>query len=167
MHDAAVVKKVRGKFAALDPVMDERVRRQWAASEAMALGWGGIEMVAVATGMSRTTIGVGMRELRVRAARPKAAIDSRVRRLGGGRKRRSEEDPKLREALEALELLEAAGSMTASATVSTPTTGPNGSDPGTAPAPTPESGNGEAHRSRPWWETDPVLGARYGFHESE
>jgi transposase len=102
MHDAAVVKKVRGKFAALDPVMDERLRRQWAASEAMALGWGGIEMVALATGMSRTTIGAGMRELRVRAARPKAAIDSRVRRPGGGRKRRTEDDPKLQEALEAL-----------------------------------------------------------------
>jgi transposase len=102
MRDAAVVKKVRGKFAALDPVMDERVRRQWAASEAMALGWGGIEMVALATGMSRTTIGTGMRELRARAARPKAAIDSRVRRPGGGRKRRTEDDPKLREALEAL-----------------------------------------------------------------
>jgi hypothetical protein len=102
MLDAAVVKKVQGKFAALDPVMDERVRRQWAASEAMALGWGGMEMVAVATGMSRTTIGAGMRELRARAARPKAAIESRVRRPGGGRKRRTEDDPKLREALEAL-----------------------------------------------------------------
>jgi transposase len=102
MHDAAVVKKVRGKFAALDPVMDERVRRQWAASEAMALGWGGIRMVAVATGISRTTIGAGMRELRGRAARPKATIDSRVRRPGGGRKRRTEDDPKLRAALEAL-----------------------------------------------------------------
>ncbi len=102
MQDAAVVKKVRGKFAALDPVMDERVRRQWAAAEAMALGWGGIEMVAVATGISRTTIGAGMRELRARAARPKAATDARVRRLGGGRKRRTEEDPELWEALEAL-----------------------------------------------------------------
>jgi transposase len=102
MHDAAVVKKVRGKFAALDPVMDERVRRQWAASEAMALGWGGIRMVAIATGMSRTTIGAGMGELRVRAARPKAAIDLRVRRPGGGRKRRTEDDPKLQAALEAL-----------------------------------------------------------------
>ena len=102
MQDAAVVKKVRGKFAALDPIMDERVRRQWAAAEAMALGWGGIEMVALATGISRTTIGAGMRELRARAARPKAATDTRVRRLGGGRKRRTEDDPELWDALEAL-----------------------------------------------------------------
>jgi transposase len=102
MRDAAVVKKVRGKFAALDPVMDERVRRQWAAAEALALGWGGIAKVAVATGMSRTTIGAGMRELHARAARPKAAVDVRVRRPGGGRKRRTEDDPELQEALEAL-----------------------------------------------------------------
>jgi len=97
-----VVKQVRGKFAALEAVMDERVRRQWAAAEAMALGWGGIERVAVATGMSRTTIGAGMRELRARAARPKAVVDARVRRPGGGRKRRTEDDPELQKALEAL-----------------------------------------------------------------
>jgi cytochrome c oxidase assembly factor CtaG len=40
-------------------------------------------------------------------------------------------------------------------------------DPATSPTPVPEAGNEEAHRSRPWWETDPVLGARYGFLESE
>ena len=42
MQDALVVKQIRGKFAALGPVMDERMRRQWAASEALALKWGGV-----------------------------------------------------------------------------------------------------------------------------
>jgi transposase len=102
MRDAAVAKKVRGKFAALDPVMDERVRRQWAAAEAMALGWGGVSMVASVTGISRTTICTGMRELRARAAQRKVAAESGIRRPGGGRKRRTEDDPGLLEALEAL-----------------------------------------------------------------
>jgi hypothetical protein len=43
--------------------MDERVRRRWAATEAMALGWGGISAVAVATGMARNTVASGVREL--------------------------------------------------------------------------------------------------------
>ena len=48
--------------------MDERVRRQWAASEATALAWGGISAVARATGISRTTIRAGVRELQERRA---------------------------------------------------------------------------------------------------
>jgi hypothetical protein len=41
--------------------MDERMRRQWAAAEAMELAWGGISCVAKATGISRTTILAGIR----------------------------------------------------------------------------------------------------------
>jgi transposase len=102
MQDAATIKQVRGKFAAMRGVMDERVRRQWAASEALALGWGGVSTVAVATGMSRNTIDVGIRELRARAAKPKANVGKRIRREGGGRKRCTELDAGLQEALETL-----------------------------------------------------------------
>lgn len=102
MQDAATIKNIRGKFAAMRGVMDERVRRQWAASEALALGWGGVSAVAAATGMSRNTIDVGVRELRARAAKPKSPVGVRVRRAGGGRKRATEVDEGLQEALEAL-----------------------------------------------------------------
>lgn len=40
MQDAAIVKRIRAKHASLRGVMNERVRRQWAASEALDLGWG-------------------------------------------------------------------------------------------------------------------------------
>jgi len=43
-------------------VMDERVRRQWAATEEVALARGGISVVARATGMSRNTIRAVIRE---------------------------------------------------------------------------------------------------------
>ena len=88
----------------LAPEMDERGRRQWAAAEASDLGWGGISTVARATGLSRPTITGGMRELDQPA--PKRALEAfRVRRPGGGRKRRTETDPELLEALEELEAL--------------------------------------------------------------
>ncbi|MFZ0781873.1 MAG: ISAzo13 family transposase [Candidatus Sulfotelmatobacter sp.] len=101
MQDAQVIARIETKYRLLEPEMDERWRRQWAATEARDVGWGGITAVAQATGMSRTTITAGLRELmlpeeeRVREA-------SRVRRFGGGRKSVAETDPGLLAALEAL-----------------------------------------------------------------
>ncbi len=109
MHDATVAGGIRRKFDALDPVMDERVRRQWAASEAMSLSWGGISLVAKATGMSRTTIRVGRRELQAREKPGAAPTTTRVRRPGGGGKPLTEVDPTLAQALEELVAPEARG----------------------------------------------------------
>jgi hypothetical protein len=81
--------------------MDERGRRQWAAAEARELGWGGVTAVAHATGLSRTTITAGRRELEL-PARQRSAEAARVRRPGGGRQRLTETDPGLVAALEAL-----------------------------------------------------------------
>jgi len=55
---------VRRKFELLRPLMNERLRRHWAACEAQSLPRGGITLVAQATGLSRTTIWAGLRELR-------------------------------------------------------------------------------------------------------
>lgn len=44
--------------------MNERSRRIWAATEARSIGWGGVSLVAEATGMARNTIAVGIRELK-------------------------------------------------------------------------------------------------------
>src|SRR4051812_11693149 len=103
MSDKDVVKGVRDKFEALAPVMGERVRRQWAAAEAMGLGRGGIAAVSTATGLSRTTVGVGIRELRGRAAGIAETVPvGRARRAGGGRKRLAATDATLLRDLEAL-----------------------------------------------------------------
>jgi hypothetical protein len=101
MATARVIKGVRRKFRALRPGMDERLRRQWAAAEARELGRGGITAVAYATGMSRTTITVGCRELAmpVKQRRQEAR---RVRRPGAGRRSLAETDPGLLAALEAM-----------------------------------------------------------------
>jgi hypothetical protein len=102
MQDAATIERIRAKYIALSPVMDERVRRHWAATEAMALGWGGITIAARATGLARNTIAAGLRELAQRSTRSNVSIDVRLRRPGGGRKPIAETDPLLLRALEEL-----------------------------------------------------------------
>ena len=88
---------VRQKFEALHPLMDERMRRWWAGSEAIALGRGGIAVVAEATGMARNTVVAGIRE-----QRSGASFEPSIRRRGGGRKRLTAQDPALLVALESL-----------------------------------------------------------------
>jgi hypothetical protein len=82
--------------------MDERMRRQWAAAEASALGWGGVTAVSLATGLARDTIAAGCRELEHRRAHPVEAVAVRIRSPGGGRKPLTETDPGLWQALDGL-----------------------------------------------------------------
>jgi hypothetical protein len=82
--------------------MDERMRRQWAASEATDLGWGGVTCVALATGLARNTIMAGAQELDYRQTHPRVALSPRIRALGGGRKPLTERDAGLQAALDAL-----------------------------------------------------------------
>jgi hypothetical protein len=95
------IAQIRRKFRAVSVEMDERGRRQWAAAEARELGWGGVSVVARATGLSRTTITVGLGELDLPTAQ-REAEGLRVRRPGGGRKPLTDSDPRLLAALEAL-----------------------------------------------------------------
>src|SRR5512135_3656767 len=81
--------------------MDERRRRPWATAEARELGWGGVSLVARATGRSRPTITAGFRELD-QPLPQRAAQSARVRRLGGGRRPLTETDSGLLAALESL-----------------------------------------------------------------
>jgi len=62
--------------------MDERMRRLWAGAEADALGWGGVAIVARATGMAISTVRKGRDEVRA-GARPADLV--RVRRSPGKR----------------------------------------------------------------------------------
>ena len=101
MHDARTIGRIQRKYRALRVEMDVRGRRQWAAAEARELGWGGAMTVAQATGLSRTTITAGLRELDL-PARQRADEATRVRRPGDGRKPLTETDPGLTAALEAL-----------------------------------------------------------------
>ena len=90
---------IKARYARVAGLLDERSRRAVAASEALALGWGGITAVARATGLSRKVIRLGIKELRGTVPR---AAPGRIRRPGGGRKKTVETDPTLRADLERL-----------------------------------------------------------------
>jgi hypothetical protein len=97
------VVRVRERFRLLSPALDERLRRLWAASEARALGRGGVARVAEATGLSRSTVEAGLKDLE----RPEILASSRVRCQGSGRKPITLRDPSLVDDLE--RLVEAGG----------------------------------------------------------
>jgi hypothetical protein len=101
MQDAQVIERIQTKYRSLGPEMDERLRRQWAAAEAHEVGWGGISAVSAATGMSRTTIMGGLRELAL-PEKERVIEANRIRRPGGGRKSLTETDPGLLAVLENL-----------------------------------------------------------------
>ena len=82
MQNAQVIDGLELKFNALVGDLDERGRRRWAATEAMALGYGGITAVSLATGLSDRTIRNGIEELHSDTPLP----SGRQRRNGGGRK---------------------------------------------------------------------------------
>jgi transposase len=98
MNEAPSIEDIQRKFEALRAGMNEAVRRRWAATEARALGWGGIGLVAKATGLSRPAIRRGLKELE-----QGTALDvQRARRRGGGRKKVTEKDTTLLSDLEVL-----------------------------------------------------------------
>ena len=100
--DHILTEAVKARFTALDPLFDERMRRHWAAVEARVMGRGGIACVAAATGMSRTTIRAGLKELDANEAADAPRDAGRVRRPGAGRKRLTAHDQTLANALERL-----------------------------------------------------------------
>ena len=89
---------IREKFRALAARFDEHTRRLWAATEASALGYGGISLVARATAISRRAILVGLREIQSGEILPAG----RVRRPGGVRKSGVAQQPDLPDTLEGL-----------------------------------------------------------------
>lgn len=99
--DAETENMVRKKFALLEPILDEQARRLWSAAEAQALGRRGISVVSRATGLSRTTIHQGVKDI-VGLREKKALEGKRIRAPGGGRKPISEHDPTLRQDIERL-----------------------------------------------------------------
>src|SRR5512144_3348175 len=102
MRNEELIEKIRRKFERVSGVLNERGRRVWAAAEAEALGYGGQSIVAQATGLSRVTLH------REGSARGEDTFSlclrhpKRIRKGGGGRKKRTQQEPGLLLALEAL-----------------------------------------------------------------
>src|SRR5438445_5979081 len=85
------IASIRERYAALSQHLDERGRRVFAATEAKTAGYGGIAALSRATGMAASTIGRGLKEL----AAAEVLDLGRVRRPGGGGKKRVMQDTTL------------------------------------------------------------------------
>ncbi len=104
MADSAMISNVRQKYEALAPLLHEKARRCWAASEALSLGRGGISLVAAATDLSRPMIRRGIAELQAgdHGLGDDHPGPTRIRRPGGGRHSISATDRTLLEDLKRL-----------------------------------------------------------------
>jgi hypothetical protein len=89
---------IRLRWQQTAPLLDERDRRLFAANEAMAHGHGGVMAVSAATGLARSTINRGIREV----CSNRNEVVKRVRRPGAGRKTAVTHQPGLPAALETL-----------------------------------------------------------------
>jgi hypothetical protein len=88
---------IRLRWEADGSKRDERGRRLWAASEVRAAGWGGLAAVSSITGLARSIIERGLKDLDVAPL-----TKGRVRREGGGPPRTTERDAALLEDLRRL-----------------------------------------------------------------
>src|SRR6516162_741953 len=88
---------IRNRYEAMRAGLDERERRLLAAAEARTAGYGGVSAVARATGIARSTIDRGLKDLE--SLDP---VQPKVRRPGGGRRSLIRTDPTVLEDLRRL-----------------------------------------------------------------
>jgi hypothetical protein len=88
---------IRSRYELVRSGLDERARRLLAAAEARAAGYGGVSAVARATGIARSTIDRGLKDLEALDRVP-----PKVRRPGGGRRSLTRTDLTLLEDLRRL-----------------------------------------------------------------
>ena len=95
------VEHMREKFQNIKLLLNEKSLRTWCAVEAKAIGWGGVSLVSQATGVARSTIQRGLKDIETTKNTP-AQDTKRVRKPGGGRKKLTESQPSLEADLDRL-----------------------------------------------------------------
>jgi len=86
-------KEIRQRYSKISETLTERARRMFVANEAMALGHGGRIIASRATGMAISTVARGIEELKAINEQKIETLDvRRVRRKGGGRKSKEQEE---------------------------------------------------------------------------
>ncbi len=91
MIRAAQARAARKRYWEMAPVLNEQSRRRFVALEARALGHGGVSLMARITGLARSTIYGGLGDIRHHVS----AAPGRVRKSGGGRKKKASQDATL------------------------------------------------------------------------
>ena len=91
MIRAVQARDARKRFREMTPVLNEQSLRRFVAMEARALGRGGVSLMSRISGLARSTIYHGLTDIRDHVSAP----TGRIRKPGGGRKKKSSEDPTL------------------------------------------------------------------------
>ena len=91
MIRAGQLRAARKRYREMAPVLNEQSLRRFVALEAQALGRGGVSLMARISGLARSTIYHGLSDIRDNVSAPAG----RVRKQGGGRKKKSSQDPSL------------------------------------------------------------------------
>src|SRR5579863_1441607 len=91
MIRAAQERDARKRYREMAPVLNEQSLRRFVAMEAQALGHGGVRLMSRISGLARSTIYHGLSDIRGNVSAP----PGRIRKPGGGRKKKSAEDPTL------------------------------------------------------------------------
>src|SRR5215831_14482533 len=91
MIRAGQARTARKRYLEMAPVLNEQSLRRFVALEAQALGRGGVSLMARISGLARSTIYHGLSDIRHKISAP----PGRVRKRGGGRKKKAFEDPTL------------------------------------------------------------------------
>src|SRR5271156_5561105 len=98
MIPAVQVRDARRRFREIAPVLNEQSLRRFVAMEARALGRGGVSLMSRISGLARSTIYHGLSDIRHNVSAP----PGRVRKEGGGRKKKVFQDPTLADDLKSL-----------------------------------------------------------------
>jgi hypothetical protein len=91
MIRAAQERAARKRYREMAPVLNEQSRRRFIALEAQALGRGGVSLMARISGLARSTIYQGLSDIRDKVV----TSAGRIRKEGGGRKKKAIQDPTL------------------------------------------------------------------------
>jgi hypothetical protein len=91
MIRSAQARAARKRYRELSPVLNEQSLRRFVALEAQALGRGGVSLMARISGLARSTIYHGLSDIRDNVSAPAG----RIRKDGGGRKKKASKDPTL------------------------------------------------------------------------
>jgi Rhodopirellula transposase DDE domain len=98
MIRAVQIRAARKRYREMAPVLNEQSRRRFVALEAQALGRGGVSLMSRISGLARSTIYHGFSDIRHNVSAP----PGRVRKEGGGRKKKVFQDPTLADDLKSL-----------------------------------------------------------------
>ena len=80
----SAIDQLEYKYSIIKPHLNERSRRIWSGMEAFSYGRGGIELVHKVTGLSKSTIRKGVKEINQPSSLNEPT--KRIRKKGGGRK---------------------------------------------------------------------------------